>query len=432
MNPVLTYTIQSSTVLSLFFLFYFLVLRKETYYSINRVYILVSGALSLLIPLVRFNIPVNNQVAYFYMLPQITLSAKAETYKSSNVVNYYDVLLYVYFAGVLFVSLKLIASVISIYLISNKCKQKTVANASVFVYNKLNSPFSFFKMIFVSEQMLASNGIENILLHEKEHIRKKHSLDILFFSILKIIQWYNPLIYLFKKELEAQHEFIADDELISSGINADKYKQILFAYSVYPGINNITNNFNSLIKRRFEMINIPKSSLTARLKILPVFPLVLFTVFYFGIANGNSLIAGEKSQKANPAVSAIKVQSSKTTAATSAKPKAHFSDPDIVYEKADKMPTLKGGNEALFKFLAENIVYPAAAKEANIQGRVLVNFVITKTGDMTDIKIQEGIGYGCDEEVIRMLKTMPKWIPGEKDKNKVSVKVTLPVTFKLQ
>jgi protein TonB len=98
----------------------------------------------------------------------------------------------------------------------------------------------------------------------------------------------------------------------------------------------------------------------------------------------------------------------------------------------EDMPSFPGGEEALFKYLAQNIKYPQIAKEAGITGRVFVNFVIDKEGNVTDVKVLRGIGGGCDEEAVRVVKNMPKWSPGKQRGKPVKVSYNLPIKFSLK
>lgn len=97
-----------------------------------------------------------------------------------------------------------------------------------------------------------------------------------------------------------------------------------------------------------------------------------------------------------------------------------------------QMPQFPDGDAALLKWLAANIKYPNIAKENGIQGRVIAEFVVSKTGDISNVKIVRGIGGGCDEEAIRVIKEMPKWKPGKNNGREVPVTFTLPISFKLQ
>jgi len=94
-------------------------------------------------------------------------------------------------------------------------------------------------------------------------------------------------------------------------------------------------------------------------------------------------------------------------------------------------PSFMGGNSEMYKFLSKNLKYPSAAQRANIQGKVFLSFIVEKDGSITDIETMKGIGFGCDEEAMRVVKLMPKWIAGKQNGRNVRVKFTIPVFFKL-
>ena len=105
---------------------------------------------------------------------------------------------------------------------------------------------------------------------------------------------------------------------------------------------------------------------------------------------------------------------------------------DKVLEKAEVMPEFPGGEQAMMKFVSENVQYPEEAKEKEISGRVLVGFIVEKDGSVNEVKIVQGIGGGCDEEAVRVVKAMPKWKPGKQDGKTVRVSYTMPFFFKMQ
>ena len=105
---------------------------------------------------------------------------------------------------------------------------------------------------------------------------------------------------------------------------------------------------------------------------------------------------------------------------------------DKVYEKAEVMPEFPGGEQAMMDFVAKNVTYPKEAMEKEISGRVLVGFIVEKDGSITETEVVKGIGGGCDEEAVRVVKAMPKWKPGKQKGKPVRVHFMLPITFKLK
>lgn len=104
---------------------------------------------------------------------------------------------------------------------------------------------------------------------------------------------------------------------------------------------------------------------------------------------------------------------------------------DSVYMEVDQMPIPPGGMDGWNSYLGKNMRYPTAAREAKVEGKVIITFVVLENGEISNIDIIRGIGKGCDEEVMRLVKESPKWTPGKKDGEKVKTRMTLPVNFKL-
>ena len=105
---------------------------------------------------------------------------------------------------------------------------------------------------------------------------------------------------------------------------------------------------------------------------------------------------------------------------------------DKVFEKVEDMPEFPGGEQAMMDFVSKNVVYPKEAQEKGISGRVMVNFIVEKDGSVNEVKIVRGIGGGCDEEAVRVVKAMPKWKPGKEKGKPVRVSYIMPIFFKLQ
>ncbi len=103
-----------------------------------------------------------------------------------------------------------------------------------------------------------------------------------------------------------------------------------------------------------------------------------------------------------------------------------------IFAVVEQQPEFEGGMEELGRYLSENIRYPAAAQKANVHGRVFVNFVVTKKGDIADVNLLKGVGFGCDEEAIRVVSRMPNWKPGSQSGIPVNVRYNLPINFELE
>jgi TonB family protein len=254
------------------------------------------------------------------------------------------------------------------------------------------SPASFFRTVFIPTG-LSYETRKVITEHELVHVRQWHSIDVLIYEIAKVLCWINPIIYLLEKELKLVHEFIADEQ---AGKDApDLYQQTLVAFTlgIEPSI--LTNNFyqSSTIKRRLMMLhetNSWKSTIIRTVLMLP---------FVAGLLVVNTGVA----------------QTAEET----------------VLQQAEVMPEFPGGQEAMMKYLAEQIKYPAEDKKNKVEGNVFVSFVIDKTGVVRNAEIKRGVSATIDAEALRVVSSMPAWRPAENKGEKVSVQYVLPIAFRL-
>ena len=147
----------------------------------------------------------------------------------------------------------------------------------------------------------------------------------------------------------------------------------------------------------------------------------------------------EELQETNTAIGVFNVEGNDETAGEVLKAKEVIAEPEPpkveetkVFDVVEEMPQFPGGPSALFEFLSKNIKYPVVAEENGIQGRVIVTFVVERDGHITDVKVVKSVDPSLDKEATRVVKSMPKWIPGKQNGSAVRVKYTVPVTFKLQ
>lgn len=297
------------------------------------------------------------------------------------------------------------------------------------------SPFSFFRLVFVPERLLTDPALDNILLHEKAHVLKLHSLDLILVEMLSVVFWFHPAIWYLRRQLKQQHEFEADRFVLGQNVDKIAYQQLMVNFSFKSYNLPITNPFNvSPLKQRIMMMN-----QTSR-KPLPG--------YLFGIAATVLLFAGitmlqtdplkaaqpmEKQLMATQEVSStdLSIAATETTPPASPREPERPADEETIFTVVEEFPRFPGGEEARFNFIRTNLRYPEEARAAGIQGTVFVSFVIEKDGRITNPRIIRGIGYGCDEEVIRVIQSMPNWIPGRQRGQPVRVQFNMPFRFVL-
>ncbi|HNG90289.1 MAG TPA: M56 family metallopeptidase, partial [Saprospiraceae bacterium] len=260
------------------------------------------------------------------------------------------------------------------------------------------SPFSFLGWVFVP---VADGPPDPLMLaHERAHVRGAHSADVLLMEVLGVLLWFHPLVYVYRRELRTVHEYLAD-AAASRCTNKKQYGLLLIRQS-QPGLALafVNHSFQSPLKQRLMMLMKQHSAPVRALKYVLVLPLLAFFVLLF--------------------------QQVPALAQTS--PETPTELPDL-----DVMPSFPGGEQAMMKYLASSIKYPAAARKAKAQGTVLLSLVIEKDGSVSNVQsIKEGLHQDLVDEAIQVVKSMPKWTPGSKAGQVVRVKYTLPIKYKLE
>ncbi|MBR6048651.1 MAG: M56 family metallopeptidase [Bacteroidales bacterium] len=287
--------------------------------------------------------------------------------------------------------------------------------AALILLDDDTAPYSFFNQIVVGTRGLTDDELRCILAHESLHVRQFHSLDILFARLMCCLAWFNPFAWLIMRELRAVQEFQADAASLGA-CGREDYLRLLYRQATGFGYGHITNNFNSInIKNRIVMMNKSKTRFGAW-KLAAALPVVaLLLVVGCKPAATETAEPAEQAAVAEPSVEPVLFD---------------YSEDSL--PEGFKSPEYEGGMEALYKYLAENIKYPEQAKADGIQGRVLIRFVVMNDGSIVNVEVARGIGGGCDEEAVRVVKGMSKWKPAVYEGKAVNVQYALPITFKLQ
>ena len=309
-------------------------------------------------------------------------------------------------------------------------------------------PFSFFWNIFISHRHYTGSPMEEIIEHEKAHVRQLHSFDILLAELLIIFQWFNPLAWIYKKTVTENHEFLADEAVLHRGYSPDAYQLRIVAQLF--GIRSMpaTHNFNqSIIQKRLKMMKKTKSSSINKLKLLLVIPAAMALFYVFACTSIESDL--------------------------SAQDVPEIAEESLVYLKPDVAAEPAGGVMEFRRFIAKNLIYPDEAKKNGVQGKIFIQFVIDEngkvipnvenngklapppsTGDSAapettnaegivvvgyrSVDGDESAEYTDDQkqllidEAIRVIQLPYEWTPAKKDGKPVKTQWTIPIQFKLQ
>lgn len=437
-----------------FYLFYKLLLSRDTFHAFNRATLLLLMLLSLVLPFVSLSIDeptvVNNGMVQVEQLLVAGVSGEEAQPASLTLVQ---VLFMVYMAGVVVSVGREIVSLAGLYKLISGRDHVTIDNGiRIIVIDGDMAPFSWFNNIVISRSDYES-GRREILIHEMAHISHHHSLDILLCNVLLIFQWFNPAVWLLRRELRNIHEYEADEAVLASGANAAEYQLLLIRKAVGERLFSMANNLNhNSLKKRITMMLTKRSNPWNRVKVLLTVPVAAVAVVAFATPKAESL-SREIEHESDAIVSSV-VKSTSDKAALVAQGKTSgeetvnamgraddtfiandiqrmTSTDDDVYEVVEKMPAFPGGMAELMKYLRSNVRYPVEAHKAGIQGRVVVSFVVNKDGTVKDAKIVRSVDKSIDAEALRVISAMPKWQPGYQDGKAVSVRYTVPVTFRL-
>ena len=365
---------------------------------------------------------------------------------TNSILILWKVLGIIYLAGVIVSFISFFAKILRITLLTlRSSKEKMDGYTAVYTHCD-NNAFSFLHYAYFPDKNISSD----ILKHELSHISHHHSIDILFTEMMMILQWFNPFIYMYKRDLQLLHEYTADQDVLDGNTDMEKYMYLILQQCTAVNFSCMSNNFNLLFtKKRIKMMSTNDTSKGLWLKLLAIVPVLALLL----IANPKIKAEENISNTANTAENVIlntnaeevvpqidmnepteNLQAEQTEISSVSSPAMHkeLLPDDSVYNNIEVMPEFPGGMDAMMKYLSENIKYPEQAKEKNTQGRVLVTFIVEKNGSISDVKVVKGIGNGCDEEAVRVISAMPKWKPGMQNGKKVRVSFAIPISFKLQ
>ena len=473
MNELLLYTIKSAFVLGILYVPYTLLLKKEDFFRFNRLTLL--GILVLSIGLPLCNIPAlsadNQPVVHAAQLqmieigiPIMQMADETDGPSHTSSPTWFQVASLIFLLGMMTV---LCLRLIQMGKMGSEIRKGSLWHSvedgvDIHCHAGAVAPYSWLHHIVISLEDYEKNGHE-IILHEKGHIHNLHSFDILLLTLVEMLQWWNPLVYMLGMSLRDVHEYEADDYVLHQGVSLRDYQNLLIRKAVGASSYTFANNFNhSLTKKRITMMCKKKSNPWMRSKALYAVPMVAIALSAFATPAFVNPIEKDMESGGTSSLTEGKVTNNFPIGQTDQQKKKGTAKMkgDKVLDTCDKLPEFEGGQEQLMKLLQANVRYPETAQSMGVQGRIVVEFFVEKDGSVSDVKVCKKditpslesatvIAYGEDkpkpteeelrkatkaleEETIRVARlTSGKWTPGEQDGQKVRVKFSLPLTFRL-
>jgi len=281
MNNFIQNLLEFGICIAFFYSVYWVFLKKETYFTLNRIYLISAVVFSSVIPI--FNIPSPFIKASFTRASE---SYSQFTSIQTQSFNIFDLIPLIYFLISGFFLVRFLIHLFNLYLTIRKCGVTKHKGLNVVFIDKRVSPFSFFNFIFIGDSNISKNNFNRIIAHERVHIKQYHSIDILIVEFVAIFQWFNPFVWPYKKSLKETHEYLADSGVIAQGFSTVKYQLLIFEQHVGAKLFEFANNFHqSQIKRRITMMTKIKSKGWARLKLLLIVPMASLLVLAFAESN---------------------------------------------------------------------------------------------------------------------------------------------------
>ena len=495
MTGFMLYIIKGTLYLSVFIAFYMLVMRKTTFIRLNRAMFLGGTFLCMVLPLIEIDMPegvamempmaiIENALAPAVMTA-VGQEGAAVSAPETAAVTTLPVIGIILLAGMI---VTLFITARSYFLMRRMLRSVPVTSydgTPVRITDTEIPSFSWGRHIVISRNDLEENPA--ILTHEKMHVRCGHSIDLTAYTIVTVMHWFNPLVWIARTELKMLHEYEADELTINQGIDATQYQLLLVKKAVGAKRFQLANGFNhSKLKNRITMMHKDKTNKWMRLAYILCVPALIgamcccsnrnssveeeeqpipFELIFMnctahitssdghidatlrdlGISQVENIINAARfsgdlsinvtygSEVDEKMIELLKegirdMEVNKEISGIQISPREN-----IPFQMVEVKPTFQGGDANTFsRWVNENLVYPQEAHDKNIQGRVTVSFTVSETGRVTDVKILRGVDPILDKEALRVVRQSPEWTPGMSGGNTVPVTFTFPVIFKLR
>ncbi|MDA3928204.1 MAG: M56 family metallopeptidase [Prolixibacteraceae bacterium] len=507
MKPFVNYIIEAGLSLGVFTLVYWFILRQETRFKATRIYLLLALLFSTLLPFLSIKLNFFNELYSIVrqeqnteigtnLLGTVTVFASGIPSRVSNAILTFDYSVIIYRLGAFAALFILLSGIFQLFLRVSKNRVFKLNKARLVVSEKEQSPYSFFNFIFIGKDLTEQENWKSMVHHELEHAKQGHSFDVLFVDFMMIFQWFNPFYWMIRRMVRENHEFLADNGVLSRGaISTGRYKELLLSQAI-GGRPVITSNFFNVktVKKRFKMITKNNHKTQGILKYsLGVVMALALTLLFACEDFDRSLIHSSNASKyiydgkfmelaqiqeigiknlqivEGDQLDVLLVYSELKDELEEGKYYMAFNADDVAQMKlcskldvnsmnnevdetvvvaygmeksanydeevfviVEDMPEFTGGELALRKHIGTYVKYPAEAAVQGIQGKVYVTFVVGSDGVVKKAKIARGVNPLLDAEAIRVVNSLPKWKPGYQSGKPVAVYYTVPINFQLE
>lgn len=404
--------------ITILYLLYKFCLDSKVTIRAQRFYLLLIIPIAIAISLLKIEIPRGSYNSLSMFLPLNTINISGTENASPNLFintilnsfsNKITILIIIYLAGITSLLLLLIKKTLSTIQLYKNGRIEEINGKKIIICKTTKGAFCILGKIIINDSIYKNKNIEKVLMHEQLHCNMKHSIDIVFMFILKLFFWYNPFVWMIEKKLREIHEYEVDEKMLILGEDPKQYAQLLLNFEMGISEPYMANSFSyTSIKKRIKLIMNTKKLGNKRL--ILSFPTCLILVILFNLTPKETVYAQETKQTKEQ----TKEQSTEK----------------VPYTVIEKKPTFQGKDASEFaRWVGMNMQYPEEARKKNIQGKVIIQFIIDNNGSIIEVKAISKTPEILNDEAIRVVKSSPKWEPGEQKGKKVKVSMIMPITF---
>lgn len=408
MDSILIYLSESGICLAAFYIMYKLLLRNDTFFSVNRAYLLLTAPTALIIPLLDFSPAYSSEIYYMATIEDISAGISKLEHNAGLNLSGEDYALIFFGLGSVLMIWRFSLQLIRLSALRKGSEISIHDGYRLAITERDIPPFSFMNTIYISSQLAGKKESEQILAHEKVHIKRKHSLDIILLELITLVQWCNPFIWLYKNSIKEIHEFQADEGVLQSGYDSAEYHKTIVGQAAGFELFAVSNSFNyTSIKRRLRMLTRSRTKKSAMFKLLIILPVSAMLFFSFSC---------------------------------SGKKDAESTGYDFISVAHDSTASFKGGWAAERDFTNEHLKMPAEFIDRGIPGKLTIRFDVNEDGSISNAKVAQSIelggkwkegplGYGCDEAALSFINNMPDWNPAIKNGKPIKTTVSKIILF---
>ena len=446
---MLLYLVEINIITIFLYGFYRLFFSNDTFFSWRRFMLLNTYLIALLVPFADFSNWIRIHEATQNMAStyaETVLSEATSLPSKATVLSWNTILLWIYMGGVCMFLLRFVIQLIGIYRLAKKTEVSTIKGIKVHIIEKNESPFSFFRWIFVNPEVRYESQLQEILIHEQCHVEQKHSIDVVLAELFTIVCWFNPFAWLLKREIRLNLEYLADLYVVQVGCDQKSYQYHLLGMTYHKNVSTILNNFNDLLlKKRIKMMNRRRSRLIVKAKytlLIPVTATLLVVKNIESVAHSlvsNKIVSNEVivsvNTKANNVLQKKPIFTSKISKESNIKKLK-----EQVYEMSHNRINTIIEKKAINNTAPSNVIKdsyvdikdPELLEKNSTNVRIYnISFAVDTKGSVSSLSVTHTKDTLYNQKDLQGIERMSKDKPDNTQNKTIKAIYNLPISFKL-